>query len=81
MAKRSIPTVGVNKAKLIRQETPRLRAAVANMVRYGQDEKEILDFVKTTIGEVQAKIKHEQEAKEKAEEALKNAKRSPRRRE
>ena len=79
MANRTIRTVKIDSAKAIRQETPRLRAAVANLTRYGHPEKEILAFVKTTIEETEAKIAHEEEAKEKAEKALQNAKRSPRR--
>jgi hypothetical protein len=79
MPTRNIRTVAVDTEKAARQEYPRLRAAVANLTRYEQDEKEILEFVKTTIKETQAKIDHENEAKEKANENLRKATKPSRR--
>lgn len=79
MAERNIRTVAVDTEKAARQEYPRLHAAVANLTRYGQSEKDIIAFVKNTIGETTRKMEHEQEAMDKANETLRNAKKPSRR--
>ena len=75
---RIVPTVAIDKAKATHQNMPNLHAAVANMVRYGNDEKTINAWVKRIVAETTLKMRHEAEAAKKAADALKAAKRDTR---